>query len=220
MLVDLLRTVAGNRAGSLRILDYGCGTGGNTQAYSSLGEVVGIEPEASAIRLANRRGGAWYCRANGIHLPFRHGVFDVVLASDVLEHIENDTAAVAEIARVTQVGGIGIMSVPAHQWLFSEHDIALQHFRRYSKVALRALLQDSGFRIRRISYWNTFLFPLVCLHRSAQKGCRIEDPHSDTVLAPWLINESLTALLGVEATALRYTSLPWGLSLVVVAQRV
>jgi SAM-dependent methyltransferase len=218
VLVDLLREVAGPRAGSLRILDYGCGTGGNTSGYASLGAVVGIEPDPAAVRLARERGGAQYCRASGTQLPFGQGAFDVVVASDVLEHIEDDLAAVSEIARVLRPGGATIISVPAHQWLFLEHDAALYHFRRYSKAGLRDLLERGGLRVRRLSYWNAALFPAICLHRLLVKRRRHE-PRSDTTSPPWLINEALTALLAVEAAILRRAPLPWGVSLVGVAER-
>jgi SAM-dependent methyltransferase len=220
VLVDLLREVAGPRAGSLRILDYGCGTGGNTSGYASLGAVVGIEPDAGAVRLAGERGGARYCRASGIQLPFGQGAFDAVVASDVLEHIADDGAAISEIARVLRPGGAAIISVPAHQWLFSEHDAALHHFRRYSKAALRSLLERCGLRIRRLSYWNAALFPAICLHRLLVKPRRGKEPRSDTSSSPWLINEALAALLAAEAAVLRRAPLPWGVSLVGVAERV
>ena len=220
MLVALLGEIAGPRAGSLRILDYGCGTGGNTSGYAALGAVVGIEPDAAAVRLAQERGDAQYCRSNGTHLPFRQGAFDAVVASDVLEHIEDDLAAVSEIARVLRPGGAAIISVPAHQWLFSEHDVALHHFRRYNKAGLRDLLVHGGLRIRRLSYWNAALFPAICLHRLLVKPRAGHEPRSDTRSSPWLINEALAAVLAAEAAVLCHVPLPWGVSLVAVAERV
>ena len=219
LLVNLLRGAAGAQAGSLRILDYGCGTGGNTLAYSSLGAVVGVEPDSAAIRLAHERGGAIYCRTGGTQLPFREGSFDIVMASDVLEHIEHDREAVAEISRVLRPGGAAIISVPAHQWLFSEHDTALHHFRRYSKSAIRDLLKRSGLRVRRVSYSNAVLFPVVCVHRLLGKWRRANQPHSDTVSAPWLLNETLAGLLTIESAVTHRIGLPWGVSLVAVAER-
>src|ERR1044071_5323773 len=97
LLRKLVGEIARRRAASLRILDYGCGTGGNTQTYESFGSVVGIEPDAFAVRAAQARGGAAYCRANGTQLPFRPAAFDVAVASDVLEHIEDDATAVSEL---------------------------------------------------------------------------------------------------------------------------
>ena len=219
MLVDLLGAAAGPRAGLLRILDYGCGTGGNTQAYASLGTVFGIEPDATAVRLAGQRGGAGYCRASGTLLPFGQGAFDAVVASDVLEHISDDGAAISEIHRVLRLGGAAIISVPAHEWLFSAHDAALHHFRRYSKAGLRDLLERGGLKVRRLSYWNAALFPAICLHRLLARPQPGQELRSDAHSSPWLINEALVALLTAEAVILRRAPLPWGVSLVAVAER-
>jgi SAM-dependent methyltransferase len=219
LLVNLLKGVAGAGAGPLRILDYGCGTGGNTSAYGSFGNVVGIEPDSGAVRLAHKRGGAGYCRTTGTDLPFRDGSFDVVMASDVLEHIEQDDKAVSEIARVLRPGGLTILSVPAHEWLFSDHDTALQHFRRYSRLALRDLLERNRLTICRLSYWNAALSPVVCVQRLIGKRRWTGQPQSDTVLPPRLLNEALARLLAVESALASWITLPWGVSLVAVAER-
>ena len=218
LLINLLRGVAGAGSKPLRILDFGCGTGGNTSAYGSFGDIVGIEPDSAAVRLAQQRGGARYCRTSGTDLPFRDGSFDVVVASDVLEHIERDGEAVAEIARVLRPGGSAILSVPAHGWLFSQHDTALQHFRRYSKRAVRELLERNRLLVHRLSYWNTALFPVICIQRLIGKR-RTGQQRSDAVLPPWLLNEALATLLAVESALASRIKLPWGVSLVAVAER-
>jgi len=219
LLINLLRGVAGAGSKTLRILDYGCGTGGNTSAYGSFGHVVGIEPDSAAVRLAHQRGSALYCRTSGTALPFRDGSFDVVMASDVLEHIEHDGKAVSEISRVVRPGGSVILSVPAHGWLFSQHDTALHHFRRYSKPAVRHLLERNRLVVRRLSYWNAALFPVICMQRLIGKGRRTGQPRSDTVLPPRLLNEALAGLLAVESALASRIALPWGVSLVAVAER-
>ena len=220
VLIDALRTVVISRSSSPQILDYGCGTGGNSPAYAQLGSVVGVEPDPTAVRLAFQRGWARYCRGAGTELPFKDAVFDVVMASDVLEHIQNDVAAAGEIARVLRPGGTAIITVPAHPWLFSEHDAALHHCRRYSKTSFRDLLDSSGMKIRRISYWNTALFPVICVHRLLTTSQTLKKPRSDTTSSPRIINEALTGLLLAEAAVLRYAPLPWGVSLLAVAERV
>jgi SAM-dependent methyltransferase len=220
VLLDSLRSATAGCAPVPRILDYGCGTGGNTGVYAQQGAVIGIEPDRGAVALAGARGGARFCRASGTRLPFRPAVFDVVLASDVLEHIEDDREAVAEVVRVLKPGGAFIFSVPAHPWLFSEHDAALLHFRRYTRTALRHLLEAAGLEVRRLSYWNAALFPVVCVHRMIGRIRRKARVHSDTRPTPWIINESLTWLLQAEAAVLRHASLPWGVSLVGIAHRV
>jgi hypothetical protein len=147
-------------------------------------------------------------------------VFDAVVASDVLEHIQDDTAAAAEITRVVRRGGRVVISVPAHQWLYSEHDAALRHFRRYSKAAIRQLLEQSKLRVLRLTYWNAALFPAICLRRLTGQRRAESGTRSDMEPVPWLINEPLAALLAIEAAILRYTALPWGVSLIALAERV
>ena len=219
LLVSLLKGVAGAGSGSLNILDYGCGTGGNTSAYGSFGNIVGIEPDSAAVQLAHKRGGARYCRTSGTDLPFRDGSFDVVMASDVLEHIEHDGEAVSEIARVLRPGGSAILSVPAHQWLFSQHDTALQHFRRYSRLAVRDLLERNRLMVCRLFYWNAAVFPVICIQRLLGKRRWTGQPQSDTVLPPRLVNEALAKLLAVESALASRIALPWGVSLVALAER-
>jgi SAM-dependent methyltransferase len=220
ILIELLRRATGSSESTLRILDFGCGTGGNTSMYASLGSVFGMELDPSAVRLAHARGGAHYCRSNGTQLPFRSGGFDAVVASDVLEHIKDDTTAMLEIARVLRPGGIVVINVPAHQWLFSQHDAALHHVRRYSKNGLHDLLQRGGFRTRRLSYWNAVLFPAIALSRVLSRRRSVHAVRSEERMPPRIINEALALLLAAEAAILRRTSLPWGVSLAAVAERV
>jgi hypothetical protein len=120
---------------------------------------------------------------------------------------------------VLRPGGAAIITVPAHQWLFSEHDAALHHFRRYSRSALRNLLERNGMMILRLSYWNAALFPVVCVHRLMGKRRRTVQPQSDTVSPPRLLNEALAALLTGESSLVSRIALPWGVSLVAVAER-
>jgi SAM-dependent methyltransferase len=220
ILLQLLRRAMDSSRGRPRILDFGCGTGGNTSTYALLGSVFGLELDAAAVRLAHARGGARYCRSSATQLPFRNGGFDVVVASDVLEHIEDDTTAVSEITRVLRPGGVVVISVPAHQWLFSQHDAALHHVRRYRKKQLSDLLQLAGLRIRRLSYWNTVLFPAIALSRLLRRRHNVHELRAEERLPPPILNESLALLLAAEAALLRHASLPWGLSLIAVAERV
>jgi len=220
ILVDCLQSIASGRPASQLILDYGCGTGGNTPALAEFGTVIAMEPEPSAIRLAQKRGTAKCCRGIGTMVPFGAAVFDVVVASDVLEHIERDAEAVREIARVVRPGGVAIVTVPAHPWLYSEHDEALEHFRRYRKDELRDLLERNGLRVRRLSYWNMLLFPPICVHRMTHRLRKSRRVRSDTRPSLSLVNSVLSSLLGVEAAVLRRGTLPWGTSLLALAQRV
>jgi SAM-dependent methyltransferase len=219
LILQLLRKYAGLRS-CPRILDLGCGTGGNTTAYRTIGDVVGIEPDGTALALAHARGGAFYCRGGGTGLPFSPESFDLVVATDVLEHIADDSAAVSEVHRVLRPGGVFVLSVPAHQWLYSQHDAALQHHRRYTRDMLIHLLQRGGLELRWLSYWNATLFPLIAGIRVLGKlRQNHQSVRSDTSPAPSLINEPLAGILAVEAWMLQHVRLPWGVSLVGVASR-
>jgi SAM-dependent methyltransferase len=219
VLVDLLRHYAAGRKAPLRILDFGCGTGGNSSSYAPFGLVCGIEPDPGAVHLAGRRAGSTLCRASGTELPFPPGSFDVVVASDVLEHIDDDARAVREITRVLRPGGAFIFSVPAHPWLFGPHDAALFHRRRYVERGLRTLVEEAGLRIGRLSYWNSTLFPLYCAYRLLGRFRGSQSAHSDVHPLPRVANELLAGLLTIEAALLRRFRLPWGLSLIGIAVR-
>jgi SAM-dependent methyltransferase len=202
-----------------RLLDLGCGTGGNIGALASLGDVIGIEPDPRAVALARTRGGAMFCRATGTALPFASESFDGVVASDVLEHIAEDASAVTEISRVLRPGGVLVFSVPAHPWLYAHHDAALLHHRRYTRRSLRHVIQVGGLTMEWLSYWNAILFPVVCAYRMIGKLRGDTGVRSDIGPTPGFFNEALAGVLDVEARALRYTRLPWGVSLVGVASR-
>jgi SAM-dependent methyltransferase len=223
LLSDLLERYAPRTSGSPRILDFGCGTGGNSMAYARVGRVVGLEPDRRAARFAAERARGLappdrldVCRALGTRLPLRSASFDVVLASDVLEHIEDDASALQEIARVLRPDGVLVFTVPAHPWLESAHDRALSHCRRYRSGALRALLQANGFQVGWLSYWNTALFPAVAALRLLRRS-RPGTPRSDARVLPDPLNELLFRVLAVEARVLRHIRLPFGVSLVGVA---
>jgi SAM-dependent methyltransferase len=207
------------------ILDFGCGTGGNALAYAAFGPVVGIEPDRNALRFAKSRSAAarayriTYCRAVGTALPLRSGTFDVVVASDVLEHIADHEAAAREIARVLKPGGVLVFSVPAHPWLWSSHDEALWHQRRYRRADLLRLLASAGLEVHWLSYWNAVLFPAIALRRVLAPAPRGPVRLSDATLPPAFINRALTRMLRLEARLLDWIRFPFGVSLVGVAGR-
>lgn len=206
----------------IRVLDFGCGTGGNSVGYAATGDVVGVEPDREALRFAASRSETTryrldYCRAGGTALPLRSASFDVVIASDVLEHIADDRGAAVEIARVLRPAGVFIFSVPAHPWLWSAHDVALWHQRRYRRPELVGLLEGAGLEIRWLSYWNTTLFPAVAARRVLSPRLGDKTAASDTVLPSRAVNATLTGILWAEARALDWVRFPFGVSLVGVA---
>jgi SAM-dependent methyltransferase len=208
------------------ILDVGCGTGANLDLLREFGEVLGIDSEEAAIRFCGERGLDGLTRARAQDLPFGDGTFDLVTSFEVLEHLEDDARAAGEIARVLRPGGRLLATVPAYQWLWSEHDVALDHRRRYSRRAFVALLRGAGLEVERVSHCVTVLLPVTVLFRWGQ---RLRDailhrppaqPTSGLVLLPRVVSSVFAATLAAEAALLRTgLNLPWGVTLVAQARK-
>ena len=151
VLAALIRRKALPPAGA-RLLEVGCGTGHNLAMLSQFGELDALELDDAARAVAERRLGRPVMDSPLPELrgvPERH--YDLIAALDVIEHIDDDQAAVASIATRLKPGGKLLMAVPAHQWMWSAHDVVNHHKRRYSKAALRRLVQASPLRLDRIA---------------------------------------------------------------------
>jgi SAM-dependent methyltransferase len=204
-----------------RILDVGCGTGATLKMIDDLGAVIGIDASREALRFCRARGLHRLAQASACALPAATGSADVVLALDLLEHIEDDRGAVGEFARVLRPGGLLIATVPALPQLWSEHDEALGHVRRYRAAALRRTLRSQGFRIERLSHLITGLLVPIAVLRLLQRLLprRRGDPQTAFILPPRPVNRLLTSLLRAENLWLSRFDLPVGVSLVVIASR-
>ena len=153
------------RVGGARILDAGCGTGRNLAEFGALGTARGVDPSPQAIDFCRRRGLTAVTAAGIEALPFGDGEFDLILATDVLEHVERDDVAVAELRRVASPGAVLVVTVPAYRWLWSQHDDSHHHLRRYTARALRARLAAAGWRPVLLTYFNSLLLPPIALVR-------------------------------------------------------
>ncbi|MGH9072945.1 MAG: class I SAM-dependent methyltransferase, partial [Acidimicrobiales bacterium] len=218
-----------------RALDVGCGSGGTTRVLADAGyRVSAVEYQPNAVRHAFARG-LRVARSDAEHLPFAATTFDVVLATDVLEHLPDDAGAVSEIARVLVPGGSLVLNVPADPRLWSEHDIALGHVRRYGRDRLRSLLDRCGLVVDRVDAWMVLARPAVRLFRGRRRPTlgypAAEDdlaavldaqidclPSSDLVPVSWPVNALLTSVMAVERH-LPWTSRLNGVSLLAVAHR-
>ena len=146
-------------------------------------------------------------------VPDRH--YDLIGAFDVIEHIEDDGAALASIATKLKPGGKFVMAVPAHQWMWSAHDVVNHHKRRYSKRALKALIDGSPLRLEKIGYFNSLLFPLAVAQRAVSK--MRDKENADVALPPAPLNAALERIFGSERHLVGRLPLPIGLSLFAVA---
>jgi SAM-dependent methyltransferase len=206
------------------ILDAGCGTGANLKLLQNYGHGVGIDISPEAIR---------FCRARGIpndraliasvtDLPFPANYFDLAVSFDVICNIPDDVGAFVQIARVLKPGGRFIVQLPAYQWLWSAHDVAVGHQRRYAGREVREKLTSAGLRVERILHTNTLLLPFVIIERLRRRRALNQTHAVESDLQtelPGFVNASLSALYRAEIFAAARLDIPFGLSVVAVAQK-
>ena len=199
-----------------RILEVGCGTGHNLAMLGQFGAVDAVELDEQARSLAEQRLGR---AVHSTPLPELSGIgdgaYDLIGAFDVIEHIDDDAAALASIAGKLKPGGKLVMTVPAHQWMWSAHDVVNHHKRRYSKRALRRLIEGSPLRLDKIGYFNSLLFPVAVAERTASKLRGRQD--ADLTLPPKPLNLALERTFAAERHLIGRVPLPPGLSLFAVA---
>ncbi len=216
---EILRKEAGKH-GPLRILDVGCGTGANLAAFRRYGSAIGIDFSQEALKLCSRREVDGVCMAEVEKLPFPDHTFDVITALDLLEHTDEDLVALREMQRVCKPGGLLIVIVPAYGFLWSEHDEALKHRRRYTAHELRNKISVTGFDLKRSTYFITALFwPTLAfrIYQGLFKNNSVPKT-SMHILPPWL-NALLVGLLDVERWCLRAVNLPFGVSAVALGRK-
>ncbi len=157
-----------------RILDAGCGTGGLLRRLARSApamERVGLDFDAVAVQIAEAKAEALVIRGSVNALPFPDHHFDAIVSADVLCHANvNEAAALAEFLRCLRPGGSLLLNLPAYEWLKSSHDVHVQNARRYTAGHARRLAARAGFRIAGSGYWNSLLFPLMCLQRWVLRG--------------------------------------------------
>jgi SAM-dependent methyltransferase len=201
-----------------KILEVGCGPGGNLAMLDKFGDVCALEPYGPAADIARTRGN-WLIKPGSLPEPIGFdGPFDVIAAFDVIEHVEQDIPALAAIATRLAANGTFIMTVPAYQWLWSAHDVHNHHFRRYDRRGLTVALEQAGFVVERISYFNSFLFPLIAGVRLVQKTLGLASKAEDATPGPFA-NTLLEHIFSAEAGLLKVLNFPFGVSLIAIAKR-
>lgn len=203
------------------ILDVGCGSGLMMKRFASVGPVFGIDGNSGALTHCRSIGLTRLCQADAGMLPFGSDAFELVVAADLLEHCEHDEAVLGELHRVTMRGGRVLASVPAYERLWSAHDVALHHKRRYSKRELLRKARAAGFAVERVSYFNTLLFPLVAAARLTLGKLR-RNPSKYRIRYYEnlkLLNRVLLGVMRAERRLLDRHDLPFGLSILMIASK-
>lgn len=204
-------------SGPLRILEIGCGTGSNIAMLQAFGSVDAVEPDDGARELAARRSGL---AIRGGYLPdgveLADGHYDLIVLLDVLEHIPEDLPALVALKAKLAPGGRLLVTVPAMPWLWSAHDVAHHHQRRYTARTLADVFAKAGFRLRHRTHFNSILFPLIVAARAVSKLAGREG--GDDAMPPRPVNAILERLFGAERYWVARRSLPFGVSLAAVAE--
>ena len=212
---DVLRELIKRRIrlpADARILEVGCGTGHNFQMLRGFGRLDAVELDGAARAIASRRLGHAVMDAP---LPQLTGVemhaYDLIAMLDVLEHLDEDRAALVSLAARLKPGGRILITVPAHPWMWSAHDEVNHHKRRYTRRTLAAAVADAGLKLETMRWFNSLLFPLAAAARLAGRITGKED--SDDKLPPAPVNRLFETIFGLERYAIGRVPLPPGVSL-------
>ncbi len=208
-----------------RILDAGCGSGRTLQELVDYGQVTGLELNADAAEVARSRGFGEVEIGRLEELPWQDESFDLITCLDVIEHTPDDRVALRELLRVCKPSGWLLATVPAYQGLWSYHDEVNHHYRRYERTTLRSAVAEAGWRLERLTSFNTLLFPPAAAVRIVQRRMRRngdgpQDANFDLHIGPPWLNGVLERPLKMEAGWLgRGRTLPAGLSLLAVVRK-
>jgi 2-polyprenyl-3-methyl-5-hydroxy-6-metoxy-1,4-benzoquinol methylase len=194
-----------------RLLDFGCGAGGLTQALAARYQVLGVDSSKAAIEVAHRRGVNAQLIESAEALPTG---FDAVSALDVLEHLDDDDGMVRHLLASIRPGGLFIVTVPAYAWLWGSMDEVAGHRRRYRLRSLCALMNRAGLHRVHASYFNSLLFPAI----AAGRLLGLPRPGHEVDTPPHAVNALLATLFSVEAPIVSRVSLPFGTSILYVGR--
>jgi SAM-dependent methyltransferase len=216
----LLRRYA--RARAEPVLDVGCGSGGNWPVLTRYGPVIGVDLAQAALELWEERP-TGLVQADASRLPFVHDCFSLVTLLGLVEHVENDVGVLREASRTCRQDGIVLVNTSAYMLLWSEHDEANRHVRRYLARDLVRKAQAAGLTPLKVTYANTVLFPAALitrlLQRLGRRSSSTRAPRVDMFPMPGPISAFLEKLLGLEAWLIDTFSLPFGVSILLVLAR-
>lgn len=201
-----------------RILELGAGTGHNLAMLSRFGSVEASELDPIARELASERLGQPVVEAALPDLSmFPAGSYDLVALLDVLEHVPDDKGSLNAIYGLLKPGAALLLTVPINPWMWSAHDVAHHHHRRYRKQEIRKLAEGAGYQIDLLSPFNSLLFPPIAAVRLVGKLTGKDD--SDDAMPSAPVNRILDSVFGLERALIGRVPMPFGVSLVAVLRR-
>ncbi|MGI8413556.1 MAG: class I SAM-dependent methyltransferase [Solirubrobacteraceae bacterium] len=204
------------------VLDVGCGAGGMLAQLSRYGEVTGVDTSSELVDFCRGRGFPRVQLASVYDLPVPSGSVDLITLFDTVEHVPDDVRALRECRRALTPGGLLFASVPAYQFLYANNDRIAHHQRRYTARALRSRFASAGLQPIQVTYFNTFLFPVILPLVLAKKAReRFSEPDDTTNLShrvPLTLNRLLAATMSSERHLLSRVSLPFGHSIIGMAR--
>ena len=201
-----------------KIVDIGCGTGKNVEAFSKYGEVWGIDNSEEALKFCKKRGLNNVIKGDAEKSNLPGKTFKLVTLLDVLEHTD-DTKTLKEIHRILKKDGLLLITVPSYQWMFSQWDVVLHHKRRYTKGKLEELLKKNGYEIVFSSYFQSFLVLPVFVIRRLKSALKPKNYGSDFRLGNQFINRLLLKVSHAEQQTVMRHGLPFGLSILALARK-
>ena len=217
ILADYLKRYGGLPAGA-RLLEIGCGTGHNLPMLARFGAVEAIEIDDAARAIASARLGKPVASAPLPELTgIARGAYDLIAVLDVVEHIEDDVAALNAMGACLKPDGKILITVPAHQWMWSAHDTVNHHHRRYSKKTLDAAIRRAGLRHNGLRWFNSLLFPAAVAARIAGKLTGKDDSDDSPPAKP--LNTAFETIFALERHLVGRVPLPPGLSIITLASR-
>jgi 2-polyprenyl-3-methyl-5-hydroxy-6-metoxy-1,4-benzoquinol methylase len=219
---DILYRLVKSCRRDAQILEVGCSGGPLIRLLKAHGfkKIRGIDIDEEAIKVCKQRGIDEARVADAENTGFQDQQFDLIIASDILEHIENEEKALSEWNRILKSGGKLIIFVPAFNFLWSGHDERNIHYRRYSKSKLLKVVEREGFTVQRISFWNFSLFLPVCLRRLAYKVVTGAVPGDNLYQANAFVGKILATILRIENILLSKLNFPFGISIFAIARKI
>jgi len=204
------------------ILDIGSGTGVILKLLADFGTAYGMEISPEAIQFLRQRDVNLLVQSDANQsIPFKDNTFSVITCLDVLEHVDNDFSLIEEMFRVCKLCGHVIVTVPAFEILWSHHDVALHHKRRYTKQQMLKRIRKFNWKVVKCSYYNTILFlPILSVRKLKTFLANNRDVRSDFFIKlPAWANKILSSLFVSEIYFLRHVNLPFGVSLLLVLRK-